>query len=107
MKTDEPKKRMSVPVMRAGDFASQRNQPCFYLFSSVFIGGSRFSPSNPIACELPRDAPAAEAALERPKQRGAARLFRRLAAERAHPVVGDVEVLLLVEGIEREPQPEA
>src|ERR1700733_13766643 len=66
-----------------------------------------FLSPDPVARELPRDPPAPEAALQRPQQRRLARLFGGLAAERRDPMVGDVEVLLLVERIERKPQAEA
>src|SRR6185369_1821598 len=82
-----------------------------HLRSSVFICVPAFLSlprfADPVASELPGDPPAAEAALERPQQRRLARLIGGLAAQRGDPVVGDLQVLRLVERIEREPQPEA
>src|SRR5260221_264134 len=76
----------------------------------IFNGVRRRSlllPPDVIAGELPRHAPAARAALERPQQRRPAGGFVGLATEGLHPVVGDLEVLLLVERVERKPQAEA
>src|SRR3954452_5402419 len=64
-------------------------------------------PAGPVARELIRHAPAARAALQRPLQRLFARLVAPLAAERLQPVLHDVEVLVLIERIERHPQSEA
>src|SRR5690606_27718441 len=62
----------------------------------------------PVAGELVGDPARTRAAFERPLQRlGAAGLdlFGR-AAQFAQPVVDDVEVVVLLEGVERQPQPE-
>src|SRR5258708_11209278 len=75
--------------------------------TSVIFKRSLLLPPDVVAGELPRHAPAARAALERPEERGLARRVVRLAAEGLHPMVGDLEVLVLVEWVEREPKPEA
>ena len=65
-------------------------------------------PSGVVARELPGDAPAARSAPERPLQRlGARRLdVRGRAAHLGQPVRDDVEIPVLVELVERDPQPE-
>src|SRR5262245_2757018 len=65
--------------------------------------------ARPVARELPRHAPAARAALQRPLQGGALRRFRACARrlEVLEPHGDDLEIVALVEGIERRPQPEA
>src|SRR5689334_25381544 len=64
-------------------------------------------PAGPVARELIGDPAAARAALQRPLQRLLARLVAPPAAEGLQPVLHDVEVLVLVEGIEGDPQAEA
>src|SRR5438309_4401651 len=66
-------------------------------------------PTCPIPRELVSHAAASRAALQRPLQPLFARRAHllRAAAERLQPMRDDVEVLVLVEGIERDPQSEA
>ena len=65
--------------------------------------------AGPVPRELVGDAAAARAALQRPLQRFLARRLRflRRAAKRLQPVRHDLQVLVLVERIERHPQAEA
>src|SRR5690606_20308950 len=62
----------------------------------------------PVACELPGDAPGTRSALKRPLERFGARGFDRFGAT-AHltqPVVHDIQVVVLLEGVERQPDAE-
>src|SRR5204862_7339797 len=63
-------------------------------------------PARPIPRELVSHAAASRAALQRPLEPLLARRVHlpRAAAERLQPLRNDVEVLVLVEGIERDPQ---
>src|SRR5688572_31659343 len=65
--------------------------------------------ARPVAGELPGHAAAAGAALERPLQRRPLRCLGAGAGrlEMLEPDADDLEVLLLVERVERDPQPEA
>src|SRR5258708_16485960 len=74
--------------------------------TSVIFNRSLLLPPDVVAGELPRHAPAARAAPERPEERGLARRVVRLAPEGLHPMVGDLEVLALVEWVVREPKPQ-
>src|SRR5690606_28621335 len=65
-------------------------------------------PTGMVARELPGDPPGARAAHQRPLQRILASRgnFVRTRPEAAQPVRNDVEVLVLAEGVERDPQTE-
>src|SRR6185436_3442770 len=99
---------------RSADHASGKARSSFILPpSSLFLHPSAFilqpCPPRPVARELPRDAPAARAARERPLQRRSLGLFRARAGgpEVLQPDPDDPQVVVLVEGVERHPQAEA